>query len=246
VTTGAWIEPEVDRRVALVSQCPAPDYATVNLSEDGSVEVTRALLDAGVDIEAGVWTVKDAEMLVASGVSDRVLRVYIEPVEVSRADVVSLVTAIHQALDLGAVTAARLQHGDGEATWILIEDAISGGIATRVGWKTRCSCPMDQPAISNADLVRAAYDIGARDHACCPGSLTVSVHPCRAADLAVAVAYRDRWGHPAGHDSSIGGSITGHQAWAGPPHRRAERRRHRARSAPRRCAVIGDLEAEAR
>lgn len=35
VTTGAWIDPDVGRRVALVSQWRAPDYATVNLSEDG-------------------------------------------------------------------------------------------------------------------------------------------------------------------------------------------------------------------
>ena len=101
VTTGAWIEPDVGRRFALVSQWCAPDYATVNLSEDGSLEVMRALLDAGVGIEAGVWTVEDAEMLVATGLGDRVLRVCIEPVDVSRADAVSLVTpsiTIHRPL----------------------------------------------------------------------------------------------------------------------------------------------------
>ena len=164
VTTGAWIEPDLRRRVALVSQWRAPDYATVNLSEDGSLEVMRALLDAGVGIEAGVWTVEDAEMLVASDLADRVLRVCIEPVEVSRADAISLVTSIHQVLDRGGVTAPRLQHGDGEATWILIEDAISRGMATRVGLEDTVLMPDGSPAMSNADLVRAAYDFGAGDH----------------------------------------------------------------------------------
>ena len=164
VTTGAWIEPDVGRRVGLVSQWRAPDYATVNLSEDGSLEVMGALLGAGVGIEAGVWTVEDAEKLVASGLGDRVLRVCIEPVEVSRADAVSLVTAIHQVLDLGGVTASRLQHGDGEAAWILIEDAIIRSIATRVGLEDILFMPDGSPATSNADLVRAAYDLGAGDH----------------------------------------------------------------------------------
>jgi uncharacterized protein (DUF849 family) len=164
VTTGAWIEPDVGRRVALVSRWRAPDYATVNLSEDGSVEVMCALLGAGVGIEAGVWTVEDAEMLIASGLGDRLLRVCIEPVEVPRADAVGLVTAIHQVLDLGGVTTPRLQHGDGEATWILIEDAISRGIATRVGLEDTLFMPDGSPAMCNADLVRAAYDLGAGDH----------------------------------------------------------------------------------
>jgi uncharacterized protein (DUF849 family) len=74
VTTGAWIEPDVIRRVELISRWRQPDYATVNLSEEGSLDVMRALLGAGVGIEAGVWTVADAELLVKSGLADRALR----------------------------------------------------------------------------------------------------------------------------------------------------------------------------
>jgi uncharacterized protein (DUF849 family) len=80
------------------------------------------------------------------------------------ADAVSLVTAIHQVLGLGGVTAPQLQHGDGEATWILIEDAISRGIATRVGLEDTLFMPDGSPAMANADLVRTAYDLGAGDH----------------------------------------------------------------------------------
>src|SRR6476659_3807054 len=53
VTTGAWIEPSTSWRVSLVKGWRAPDYASVNVSEDGFVEVMRALLDAGVGVEAG-------------------------------------------------------------------------------------------------------------------------------------------------------------------------------------------------
>jgi uncharacterized protein (DUF849 family) len=161
VTTGAWIEPDVARRVALVSEWTEPDYSTVNLSEDGSLEVMQALLRTGIGVEAGVWTVADAELLLSSGLTDSMLRICIEPVEVSRADAVSLVSAIHEVLDRGNAKPPRLQHGDGAATWILIEDAIARGIATRVGLEDTFLLPDGTEAASNADLVRAARRLGA-------------------------------------------------------------------------------------
>ncbi len=91
------------------------------------------------------------------------LRICIEPVEVSRADAVGLVSAIHTVLDHGGVQPPRLQHGDGEATWVLIEDAIARGIDTRVGLEDTLLLSDGTPAASNAELVRAAYDLGA-DH----------------------------------------------------------------------------------
>ena len=113
VSTGAWIEPDVDRQVALVSRWTQPDFATANLSEAGSLEVMWALLQAGIGVEAGVWTVADADLLAGCGLAGRMLRVCIEPVEVSRANAIDLVSAIHAALDRGKVCAPRLQHGDG-------------------------------------------------------------------------------------------------------------------------------------
>jgi uncharacterized protein (DUF849 family) len=161
VTTGEWIEPDLPRRLRLISEWTQPDYASVNLSEPGAVEVMQALLATGVGVEAGVWTVEDAELLVGSGLSGRVTRVLIEPAEVSRLDAVPLVTAIHDVLDRADVRAPRLQHGDGEATWILIEDAVRRGIDTRVGFEDTLLLPDGRPAASNADLVRAAYELGA-------------------------------------------------------------------------------------
>ncbi len=164
VTTGAWIEPGVIRRVELVSRWRQPDYATVNLSEEGSLDVMRALLGAGVGIEAGVWTVADAELLVKSGLTDRTLRICIEPVEVSRDDALPLVGAIHDVLDKSDIRVPRLQHGDGEATWVLIEDAIAREIGTRVGLEDTFLLPDGTTAASNAELVRPAYELSAGDH----------------------------------------------------------------------------------
>ena len=161
VTTGEWIEPGLEQRLRLIREWTQPDYASVNLSELGAVEVMQTLLATGVGIEAGVWTVEDAELLVGCGLAGRVTRVLIEPTEVSRLDAVPLVSAIHDVLDRADVRAPRLQHGDGEATWILIEDAVRRGIDTRVGFEDTLLLPDGQLAASNADLVRAAYELGA-------------------------------------------------------------------------------------
>jgi uncharacterized protein (DUF849 family) len=164
VTTGEWIEPDITRRVKLISQWRQADYATVNIVEEGSFEVVRAMLGAGVGVEAGLQTVADTETLVDSGLADRMLRICIEPVEVSRGDALALVEAMHQVLDKADVRVPRLQHGDGEATWILIEDAIARGIATRVGLEDTFLLPDKTTASSNAELVRAAHALGAGDH----------------------------------------------------------------------------------
>ena len=67
VATSAEIEPDPERRLALVRSWHAPDYTSVNLSETGANELMEALVEAGVGIEAGVWTVEDAERLGAEG-----------------------------------------------------------------------------------------------------------------------------------------------------------------------------------
>ncbi|MDG6911137.1 MAG: 3-keto-5-aminohexanoate cleavage protein [Nitrososphaerota archaeon] len=159
VTTGAWIEPKVRLRVAQVRRWTSPDYATVNLSEEGSTEVMRALLEAGVGIEAAVWTMEDVHRLEASGLSDRVLRVYVEPFRIPAAGAVSFVNRIHQALDSLGMEAPRLQHGDGAATWTLLRDAVRRGIDTRIGLEDTLRGPDGKATRSNADLVKAAHKI---------------------------------------------------------------------------------------
>jgi uncharacterized protein (DUF849 family) len=47
VSTGAWIEPDLERRLDLIRAWSAPDYASVNLSEAGSERVMQALVRRG-------------------------------------------------------------------------------------------------------------------------------------------------------------------------------------------------------
>ena len=54
VSTGAWIVPEVDQRLALIGAWEVlPDFAGVNFHEPGALKVARLLLREGVAVEAG-------------------------------------------------------------------------------------------------------------------------------------------------------------------------------------------------
>ena len=121
----------------------------------------EALLAAGIGVEAGVWSVADAERLANSGVADRVARILVEPVDLSAANAVAFVDAIHRALHKLGLGAPRLQHGDGEASWVLIRDAVVRGCDTRVGFEDTLFLPDGRRASGNAGLVEAARALGA-------------------------------------------------------------------------------------
>ncbi|HWO67373.1 MAG TPA: 3-keto-5-aminohexanoate cleavage protein, partial [Umezawaea sp.] len=72
VTTGGWIQPDPVRRAELVAgwaglAAGRPDVASVNVHEDGWLEVCAALHRAGVGIELGVFHVEAARALAATG-----------------------------------------------------------------------------------------------------------------------------------------------------------------------------------
>jgi len=99
VSTGNWIEPDFERRISMIERWQEPDFASVNLSEEGAAAVMKALLVAGIGVEAGIWTVEDVERLEATGLGHKVMRVMVEPVDVLAADAPALVSAIHRELD---------------------------------------------------------------------------------------------------------------------------------------------------
>jgi uncharacterized protein (DUF849 family) len=147
VSTGAWIEPDHGLKLEYIRAWSEPDYASVNVSEDGWQEVVRALRGAGIGVEAGVWSEQDARALMESGLATDLTRILIEPVEADPAQAVALVAALRSE-----VTGSVLQHGDGAATWVLIEDAIAKGLDTRVGLE-------DTQEATNPELVARAMSL---------------------------------------------------------------------------------------
>jgi uncharacterized protein (DUF849 family) len=158
VSTGAWMEPDPERRAALVRRWHEPDMASVNLGEAGAELVIAALLDAEIGVEAGVWSVEDADRLAATGYADRVMRVLIEIVH-PVADPEAEARRIDAALDDLGVSAPRLHHGEEDATWPVLRQAPALGRDTRIGFEDTLLLPGGETAESNEQLVRAAIEV---------------------------------------------------------------------------------------
>lgn len=160
VSTAIWIEPDLSRRLALITRWDVrPDFASVNLHEDGALDVALALLDRGVAIEAGLSSAAAAELLAASGLAGRCLRVLIEPAEQELGAARAEVAAIEHVLDRAGVRAARLLHGENTNAWPLLRDAIARGYHTRIGLEDVLTLPDGAPAPDNAALVAAALGV---------------------------------------------------------------------------------------
>nr|WP_027141294.1 3-keto-5-aminohexanoate cleavage protein [Pseudofrankia saprophytica] len=163
VSTGLWIaggDPKV--RLAAVgtwARLPVPErpgFASVNVSEPGFEAVVESLLASGIEVEAGVWSVADADALAASGLAGRCVRLLVEIIDVPAADAENAATAVLARLDALGVPGPRLLHGEGEATWPLVALAGRLGLATRIGLEDTVTDPAGRPAADNASLVRAA------------------------------------------------------------------------------------------
>lgn len=161
VSTGAWIQGEQRHRAALLARWTGPDAASVNLSEDEALDTIRTLLGRGIRVEAGVWSVEDADLLLRSGLADRIERVLVELVDPPGADVLAVADEIHARLDRGDLLVPRLQHGEGEHAWTALEDAVRRGIDTRIGLEDVLVLPDGTLAPDNAALVAAARELGA-------------------------------------------------------------------------------------
>ena len=160
VTTGIWtVGGDVDWRQALVARWTGPDrpdYASINMNEPGIEELAGLLTSLGIGIEAGVWTIGDARLLGASGFRDRILRVLMEPEDVTPAGAVAAAAKAAAELARLGITARQVRHGYNLATWDVLRAAIADGQDIRVGLEDTTVLPDGSPASGNGDLVAAA------------------------------------------------------------------------------------------
>ena len=154
VSTGIWMTGgDARRRSALVaSWVVRPDFASVNVHEDGFADLVRRLHAAGVEVEAGVWTPAGADALAGLPL----LRVLVEIVGTPAAEAVRAADAILHRLDRNGYAGPRLLHGEEEACWPLVAHAGRLGLATRIGFEDTLVLPDGRPAPDNATLVRHA------------------------------------------------------------------------------------------
>ncbi len=159
VTTGAWTEPDANRRADLVGAWQIhPDHASVNWHEDGAELVAGALLTLGIGIEAGAWSgTVGAERFLASSLKSQVLRVLAEVIDLDAARAPATARALLAALG-DPPPAAVLLHGEGPSTWPVLRLAAELGLDMRIGLEDVLLGPDGQDAADNAALVRTALD----------------------------------------------------------------------------------------
>jgi uncharacterized protein (DUF849 family) len=165
VTTGLWIsDGDVGRRLATVAGWAAlppsarPDFASVNVGEDGFTGLVEVLHRSGIGVEAGVWSTADARTLAAAG-PVAWTRILVEIVHGAAETAVAAADAILAGLDECAVAAPRLLHGEEAACWPLVAHAGRRGLPTRIGLEDTLVGPAGEPITDNADLVRQALAV---------------------------------------------------------------------------------------
>ncbi|GAB6902823.1 3-keto-5-aminohexanoate cleavage protein [Kineosporia succinea] len=163
VSTGLWITArDVSARRELIGgwvvlrPAERPDFASVNLSEPSALELAGILHGTGIGIEAGVWTTRDAQLLLAAGIPGLV-RVLVEIIGVRPDHAVAEADTILK--ELGDPGVPVLLHGEQEACWPVLRHALGLGLDTRIGLEDTLSGPDGDKVTGNHDLVRATLNL---------------------------------------------------------------------------------------
>ena len=163
LSTSAAIEADPDRRLQLVAAwTDLPELVTANQGEPGIVELCEHLGARGVGIEAGLLELADARAFVASGLADRCVRVLLEPLDAEPGAAVEHAAAMERVLGDAGIELEQVHHGDGVATWSVMERAVSRGHGIRAGLEDTTVLPDGRAPAGNAELVRVAAAMLAR------------------------------------------------------------------------------------
>lgn len=157
VTTGAWSEPDVGRRLAAIDDWrEVPDFASVNWHEDGADDVAARLLARGIGVEAGIWHAEGLRGWLASQQRNRCLRVLVEVPDLAPEMVRDVARGLVDSVAAAEPSLPVLLHGEERSAWPALALAREWGLDTRIGLEDVLTLPDGHPATGNVDLVRAA------------------------------------------------------------------------------------------
>lgn len=131
-----------------------PDFVSVNLSELGWAGIIRAALQAGIGVEAGLATPRDADELAHGPFAHRVVRALVE-VDGGVDEARAIAELVPEGLP-------QLWHGYGERTWEIVAAGAAAGHDVRIGLEDVLVLPDGRTASNNAELVTSAIELVGR------------------------------------------------------------------------------------
>ena len=149
LSTAETIDRDPFARAAAIKRWRTPpDFVSVNLTELGWAGIIRAALQAGIGVEAGLDSPRDAVELAHSPFAHRLVRALVEVdggVEEAR--------AIAEIVPEGV---PQLWHGYGMSTWSVVAAGAAAGHDVRVGLEDSLVLPDGRIAQDNVELVTTA------------------------------------------------------------------------------------------
>src|SRR5689334_10320590 len=156
LSTGWWIPPKGRARQEHIRAWQAlPDYVSINLIEEDSAEVIDLALSKGIGVEAGIWSVADAEKFIAHPAAISCLRVLIEINEQDLSAGMQVYRGVIDILDRAGIRLPRLLHGFDATMWDFYREALTQSLDGRIGLEDGKHLPDAAVAEGNAALIRA-------------------------------------------------------------------------------------------
>ena len=109
-----------------------------------------------IGIEAGLWSVRDAEAFLVLDPAPQCLRLLVEAQPSDPGEAVAAAAAIDAVLDRAGCAIPRVHHGDGAATWAVGDAARDRAHHIRVGLEDTLELADGRRARDNAELIAAA------------------------------------------------------------------------------------------
>lgn len=162
ISSGFWILPDVAAQLRAaqdwgrLDSAQRPDFVSVNVHEPHARALSGTLLEFGIGVEAGLWTLEAVETFLTWPERHRALRLLVELPDEPVVLAGPLAHAMLERLTAAALGLPLVLHGQGRSAWPMVREAGRRGLGTRIGLEDTLSLPDGAPAPDTASLVRAA------------------------------------------------------------------------------------------
>ncbi|GBD90509.1 hypothetical protein BMS3Abin04_01226 [bacterium BMS3Abin04] len=160
ISSGDWIEPDFEKRKRYIKDWDnIPDFISLNIIEENSIEIANLLISKGILVEVGLNEIEAAEIFVGSNLNKGCCRILIEPEEEILDSAINTINEIEKILDSNQITIDRLLHGFNGVSWDILREAKKRGYDSRVGMEDTIYLENGKKVKSNLELIDNARKI---------------------------------------------------------------------------------------